>query len=62
MESFAVKFYPLTPFRKLRLALRDCKVFFCERDEIEELLISAGVQTFSTRNIYRAYFLAYHLY
>lgn len=58
IASFPVKFSLLTPFRKIRLALKDCPVFFYERSDIEGLMTSAGFNAFSIQKIYRDYFVA----
>jgi 2-polyprenyl-3-methyl-5-hydroxy-6-metoxy-1,4-benzoquinol methylase len=57
IASVPVKFSLLTPFRKIRLALKDCPVFFYEKSDIEGLLRSAGFDAFSIQKVYRDYFV-----
>lgn len=60
IASFPVRFSLLTPFRKLRLALKKCPVFFYERADIEKLLVDAGFRSYSIRKVYRDYFVVAH--
>lgn len=60
IASFPARFSLLTPFRKMRLALKDCPVYFYQKSDVEDLLVAAGFKSFSIRRLYRDYFVVAH--
>jgi cyclopropane fatty-acyl-phospholipid synthase-like methyltransferase len=55
--SFPKLWHPMTPIRKLRLALNRCPVRFYSRKRIEKMLRTAGIRSFEIRSVARDYVL-----
>jgi cyclopropane fatty-acyl-phospholipid synthase-like methyltransferase len=55
--SLPVKFHYLTPQRILRYKLRKCPLHFYSKNEIENLLLSNGMQNFFIHNLGRDYLI-----
>ncbi len=55
--SFPKLWHPMTPIRKLRLALNRCPVRFYSRRRIEKMMHAAGIRSFEIRSVARDYVL-----
>lgn len=59
--SFPKLWHPMTPVRKVRLALNSCPVRFYGRRQLKEVAKSAGASSFELRNVARDYILILNL-
>jgi SAM-dependent methyltransferase len=55
--SFPKLWHPMTPIRKIRLALNHCPVRFYSRRRIEKMIRDAGIKSFEIRSVARDFAL-----